>query len=391
MRNGVLMMALCAATAGAGGTRPNTGPWDLAALRRPPEVEWVRKSGVVRPLYYAGEPFGGKPTRVFAYYGVPAKRQGRAPAMVLVHGGGGKAFPQWAEMWARRGYAALTMDLSGIGPDGTRQPDGMPDQGHDDKFTTLAKGLKETWPYHAVAAVIRGASLLAAQPEVDADRIGVTGISWGGYLTCIVAGLDRRLKLAIPVYGCGYLLHNSAWVDILNGLPAAERTLWMDNFDPSAYLPQAAMPILWVNGTNDGAYPLDSYRKSYRTPPGPRTLCVTVRMAHGHEPGWSPVEIGLFADHHLCGGKPLPRLSPTTVGQGAIEASFEAAVPIKKAALHYTTDTVTWNEREWETADAELADGKVRATLPCARPIAFFLTLTDQRGATVSTEHQELR
>jgi len=29
----------------------------------------------------------------------------------------------------------------------------------------------------------------------------VTGISWGGYLTCIVAGIDDRLKAAVPVYG----------------------------------------------------------------------------------------------------------------------------------------------------------------------------------------------
>src|SRR5262249_55644912 len=50
--------------------------------------------------------------------------------------------------------------------------------------------------------VSRCVSLLGRLPEVDPDRIGVTGISWGGYLTGLVAGLDDRLKAAVPVYGC---------------------------------------------------------------------------------------------------------------------------------------------------------------------------------------------
>ena len=51
-----------------------------------------------------------------------AARDGRGPlpAMVLVHGGGGKAFREWAELWAERGYVALAMDLAGHGPDGKR-------------------------------------------------------------------------------------------------------------------------------------------------------------------------------------------------------------------------------------------------------------------------------
>ena len=49
-------------------------------------------------------------------------------------------------------------------------------------------------------------------PGVDPDRIGVTGISWGGYLTCIVAGVDPRFRFAAPVYGCGFLGDNSAWL-----------------------------------------------------------------------------------------------------------------------------------------------------------------------------------
>ena len=391
MRAKLILALATAASAMAG--EVNTGPWDMAALQRVPRAEWVKKDGPLRSLYYAGEPLGGKPTRVFAYYGVPEARDGTAPAMVLVHGGGGKAFPEWATLWAKRGYAALAMDLSGRGPDGKRQPDGMPDQGHKDKFLTLPKGLRETWPYHAVAAVIRGHSLLRAQPEVDPDRTGMTGISWGGYLTCIVAGLDGRFKVAVPVYGCGFLHENSAksWLRLLHKvMPPAQRERWVANFDPSRYLGQAAMPMLWVNGTNDFAYPLDSYQKSYRLPTGPRTLCVTVRMPHGHPSGWRPVEIGLFADQHLRRGKPLANVGAMVVRESAVTAPFEAAVPIRGAALHWTSDTGDWQKRAWKSQPARVDGAQVRADLPKARPLCFFLTLTDERGATVSAEHVAL-
>ncbi len=131
--------------------------------------------------------------------------------MVLVHGGGGKAFRDWAELWAKRGYVALAMDTAGCGPDGPLA-DGGPDQTDATKFRDFTDTeISDMWTYHAVAAVIRGHSLLAALPEVDRSRIGVVGLSWGGYLTCIVAGLDDRLKVAVPVYACGFLGEDSFW------------------------------------------------------------------------------------------------------------------------------------------------------------------------------------
>jgi len=181
-----------------------------------PQFQWADSQGNaegVRSLYYAGEPFQGHSTRVFACYAAPAEK-GKVPGIVLVHGGGGKAFPEWARMWADRGYAAIAMDLAGRGPDGNRLADGGPDQDHTSKFEAISRGLKEAWPYHAVASVIRAHSLLRSLPEVDAERTAITGISWGGYLTCIVAGVDDRFRAAVPVYGCGFLDQNSAWLGI---------------------------------------------------------------------------------------------------------------------------------------------------------------------------------
>src|SRR6185503_15401841 len=142
-------------------------------------------------------------------------------------------------------------------PDG-RLPDGGPDQNDAAKFRDFTEAdVRDMWSYHAVAAVIRGHSLLASLPEVDPRRIGITGISWGGYLTCIVAGLDHRLKVAVPVYGCGFLGENGYWKNTsLPKLRPETRDLWLQEFDPSQYLGDVRCPILFLNGSNDFAYPL---------------------------------------------------------------------------------------------------------------------------------------
>ena len=402
----LLAGVLSSAAARDGGT----GPWDLRELRRAPKFEVLgteevreklKGEGEARDvslsrLLYEAEPWQGRPTRVFAYYARPSGNVRKLPGVVLVHGGGGKAFPEWARMWAARGYAALAMDLRGNGPDEKRLPDGGPDLADEWAFHRLKEGVKNAWSYHAVADVIRGISLLRERPEVDRNRIGITGISWGGYTTSIVMSLDDRLKAAVPVYGCGYLHENSAWTPILQKLPEDERRTWIENFDPSSYLPRCKIPVLWMNGTNDFAYPLDSYQKSYRAVSGPRTLCITVKMPHSHVGGWERDEIAFYLDSILRPGPehvPPPTILGVSVRGDKVVMGVEAPSAMKSAAIHWTTDlNKPWQEREWHTERAEvLGLSEVEATLPKSRPAVYFLTATDVRGAVVSTEHAEVR
>jgi dienelactone hydrolase len=366
----------------------NTGPWDLPALKQAPAAEFGPADGLVRPVYYAGEPLQGKPTKVFAWYAQPAGN-GPFPAVVLVHGGGGKAFRDWAVHWANRGYAALAMDLAGHGPDG-KLPDGGPDQSDETKFRSFTDSeAREMWSYHAVAAVIRGHSLLAAQPSVDASRIGITGISWGGYLTCLVASLDDRLKVAVPVYGCGFLADNSVWTQPRFAPMTPElRQRWVSHFDPSSYLAKVRCPILFLNGTNDFAYPLDSYRKSYRlVQPSLRTVAIIPRLPHGHI--WTFPEVDLFIDSQLNGGTPLATIGPLQQARTELKAAVQSTTEIREAQLHYTTADGSWQNREWKSLPATLSNGIISATIP-ENARAYYLAAKDAHGVTVSSDHREV-
>jgi hypothetical protein len=250
--------------------------------------------------------------------------------------------------------------------------------------------VRDMWTYHAVSAVIRGASLVASLPEVDRHRIGITGISWGGYLTCIVAGLDDRLKVAVPVYGCGFLGDNSFWRDkSLAAMTAEARERWLRDFDPSQYLGGVNCPILFLNGSNDFAYPMDSYQKSYRlVRPGLRHVSVVLNLPHGHI--WTFGEVDTFVDSVLRGGPSLPRVTTMTLRGDRALATVRSRAPLKQAALHYTTDTGEWQKRQWKTNPAALRQNTITAQLPPARPLVCFISVTDERGLRVSTEHVEL-
>ena len=386
------------------------GPWDVGALKQQvPAMEWLHRDQPVHSLLYQGEKYQGRETRVFAFYASPATlgeagSGGKFPGVVLIHGGGGTAFAEWAWLWAKRGYAAIAMDLNGSRPPDpgfaagsvakgnahdvktrTRLPDGGPAHGHPEKFDSIGGEASDDWPFHAAASVMRAHTLLRSFPEVDAERTAVTGISWGGYTTCLVASLDDRFKAAVPVYGCGFL-HEGESVQKPSIDKLGERkALWVREYDPGSLLPRCQVPIFFVNGTNDVHYVLDSYMKSYNVVPGEKQMRIEVNMRHGHPPGWAPAEIGLFIDSKCRGGRPLPVPGKPEITGGEARVTCESATALKKAALHYTTDEGPRAQRKWTSVPARIEGKTIIAPAPPPGANSWFLSVTDERDAMVST------
>jgi acetyl xylan esterase AXE1 len=376
-----------------------TGPWDLSALQQTiavqvgasHQVQEGDRTLTLTELYYAGEPWLGQPTQVFAYYARPSQQSPQPlPAMVLIHGGGGTASPEWTRQWAYRGYAALAMDLYGRGPDGARLTSGGADWSDLDIAFRLTAGIQNGWIYQAVANIIRGISALGSLPEVDTSRVGVTGVSWGGILTCFAMSLDPRLSLAAPVYGFGF----NPMLGIPPNPSEAECDLVRAHFEPGLYLSRCAIPVLWMTGTSE--LTLERFQQSYRAARGPRTLSVTVRPSHNDpqlaDMGWERPEVYLFADAIFRGTAGLATITRMDIRGYEVHVGYESSVPLQNAAIHWTTDV----EREgsgcqWHSAfAARVSDGQVRAELPQDRPVLAFLTLMDRRGAVISTEHMYL-
>ena len=376
-------------------------PWKLAELKRTPKSWEAPNPGEagVKAVWIAGPLFKGKPTRAFAYYGIPNGRNGNVPAMVLIHGGGGTAFAEWVRMWNAQGFAAIAIDTVGTIPDkaeagklwnAVRKRHEFSGPASWGDFSNVDAPISDQWSYHAVAVSILAHSFLRAQPEVDPKRIGVTGISWGGYLTSIVASLDHRFRFGIPIYGCGFLGEDSAWLKDFDKLGAERAGKWLKLWDPSSYLSMGRRPMFWINGTNDFAYVMSSWQKSYRLPRGERMLSLQVRMKHNHPDGAKPEEIFSFAKAKLMSGPNLLQIGKQGISQQEAWATYDKQVTPVKAELPFTRDQGKWQDRKWETIPAKIDvnNRRVTASIPESARV-YYLNLVDGRGLIVSTEHHE--
>jgi cephalosporin-C deacetylase-like acetyl esterase len=396
--------AACSTLKKVGAVEPASAaiPWDTKGLLEAPQTYAAPgfQSAGVQALFYDGLPWQGQPTRVFAWMGIPEHKPGeKVPGIVLVHGGGGTAFANWVRLWNQRGYAAIAMDTCGSVPGATSGLDmklprhemgGPPGWGG---FNEIEQPITDQWSYHAVADVLLAHSLLRAQPGVDADRIGITGVSWGGYLTCIAAGIDARFRFAAPVYGCGFLGDDSVWLPQFKRM-GNDAQKWLHLWDPSQYVGRAKMPFLWVTGTNDFAYPLPSLQKTYRLLPAQqRNLSIRVRMAHGHGgPGENPEEIHVFANAAVRGTTPLARVTEQRREGSKVLWRYQAQPKIVRAELNFTKDSGVWSKRNWETSAATFDATRyvAEATLPPDTTV-YYLNLVDELGRVVSSEHEELK
>jgi cephalosporin-C deacetylase-like acetyl esterase len=177
--------------------------WDVQGITDVPRFTKVLKDSVYE-IIYTGLPYKGAIKKTFAYYATPGSLIGKVdtvrnlPAVILVHGGGGTAFPGWVKEWARRGYAALAMDTRGNYPDGKHLQDGFQETNNSTPVYEVSMPLTEQWFFQAVSDIIIAHNLVRSFPEIDSNKTALAGISWGSVLSLVTAGEIRDLK-QLPV------------------------------------------------------------------------------------------------------------------------------------------------------------------------------------------------
>jgi len=205
---------------------------------------------------------------------VPSTGSGPFPAVVLapVRGGSHATFEQEAVTLAGRGAVALTLDdLAGRGfPSFT---------GTDIGFVVLR-----------VIGLRRAVDVLLARDDVDPAHLGFVGMSDGGELGGILAGVDHRF--AVAILGCA------------GGVWDAGGNRWylrrMHLLDPVLYIGHAAPTELFFQaGTLDREIPPSEARAFARAASRPsriRWYAAPHRLnaqAYADEVGWLAVKLGL--------------------------------------------------------------------------------------------------
>jgi dienelactone hydrolase len=334
----------------------------LGRLTTPPTThaaEGFAAEGGIRPIFYEALPWDGNSTRVFAWLGIPEKLGGKVPGMVLVHGGGGTAYKDWVKLWNDRGFAAISIATEGQtdeqdapGPKGRRawKRHAWAGPARDGIYGDSGEPLEDQWMYHAVADTVLAHSLLRSLPEVDADKVGLMGISWGGVITSTVIGIDPRFAFAIPTYGCGHL----SGADNQYGRALGANALYREVWDPMVRMERVKMPVLWFSWPQDQHFPLDCQAACYRAAPGPHMVSLIPGMRHSHPAGWTPPDSYAFAESIVHSGKPWCVQTAVHPRPGSARVEFASARALDRAALVSSTGTGFTGSRQWVESEAVL-------------------------------------
>jgi dienelactone hydrolase len=351
-------------------------------------------------IKYDGEPYRGKATHIFAYLGFPTESETLVkpaagwPAVVLVHGAGdGHAHYEWVRTYTDIGYAAIaisvhateTLPYSNPLNRDYRNPDGGP-TGYLPGSDFAEPDLHETWVYGSVANIIRANNLLRAHPDVDANCIGLSGISWGGYLALTAAGVDKRFGASSIVYSTGFI-DETVWNPLPGTVTAAMRERFETYLDPMAYAPYITQPILFLGGTNDTTFSMHSRKQTSDLIPAKTFFSLRKSWSHGHMEGWNASESADLFNHIFANKDSILRVGEVAVIGDTAKASIRGEIAVDRIDLVYATGapnalSETWS---WESKRVSESDSVISTTIP-EGTIAFFFQIKDWRQHTVSSD-----
>jgi dienelactone hydrolase len=207
-----------------------------------------------------------------------ASAESQAPAILYCHWHGGqydigkdemlgvnKAIPQPpGARLASLGYVVLGIDACCFGERNGRGPDGPEQKGSAGEMSAAKFNLwlgRTLWGM-IVRDDLMALDILAARPEVDAARIGVTGISMGSTRAWWVMAMDDRPQAAVCV-ACMTRYEELIRAGMLKAhgiyyfVPGMLR-----HFDTEAVIAMGApRPMLFMTGDQDGGSPVEGVRK----------------------------------------------------------------------------------------------------------------------------------
>lgn len=190
---------------------------------------------------------------------LPKKIEGKLPAVLYVCGHSGKgrdgnktAFQQHGMWFATHGYVCLIIDTLQLGEiagihHGTYR---------EGRWWWQAAGYTpagvECWNG------IRALDYLQSRPEVDPEKLAVTGISGGGASTLWISAADERVKVAVPVSGVSDLESYVA-NKVINGHCDCMFLVNGRQWEWTTILALVApRPLLFLNSGHDTIFPMDA-------------------------------------------------------------------------------------------------------------------------------------
>src|SRR4051794_12742634 len=233
-------------------------PWPPSL--RPRVVGILRRDGYrIEKVIYDSLP--GSPVPAHLY--VPEGLDGPAPAVLFYPGHwwpDSKSRPDFQAFcinMARLGFVVLSFDPFGQGERGVSSRD------HRRTEALLVGVSQQGFAEYETRCALE---YLLARPEVDSQRVGITGASGGGYNTWITAALDDRIAAAVPVVGTSEFAEQIRVCRPLDWYHAAEHCHFVPGLIRYAnnheLLAMAApKPVLIIAASRDQSFPVAGVRE----------------------------------------------------------------------------------------------------------------------------------
>jgi pimeloyl-ACP methyl ester carboxylesterase len=380
------------------GYDPRKEPLETEILR-----EWEADGIVCRIVRYQVGTFKGAPAKVAAFYAFP--RDGKKlPGLVQLHGGGQSASFNAVFEDAKRGYASISLNWGGnklnFGSskttyDGPQTDWGKLDATHppqqnksnhfagslapDDYTLDAVESPRNSNWFLVLIAARRALTFLEQQPEIDSARLGAYGHSMGGKLTTNLAGIDRRVKAAVPSCGGSGVMENEP-SSPGRRISAMELACIADN----AYIPRITCPTLWLSPTNDFHAHIDHMAWNWRAVPDATTrFSISPHFNHRHTDEHQVTQ-SLWFDEHLKGTFKTPQTPRFTLnlktpdGIPAVTVIPDESLPVQRVDVYYSIDPHALT-RFWRDAKAQKADGHWTAPCPIlttSQPLIAYADIT---------------
>lgn len=187
----------------------------------------------------------------------------KLPAIISLHGHGGTAYGSfdpggryyYGDLMAGKGYIVLALDIDHDSVDYVR-PGFI-------RSATLPKNVPFPHMGQRVWMVRRAIDFLETQPDVDAGKIGIAGLSNGSMTAMFAAAVDTRIKLSVA--SGSLITHKRMWHRELTHC----RCQYLDQMDGAldysdVFALIAPRSLVIQNGKRDPIFPANSARKAYK-------------------------------------------------------------------------------------------------------------------------------
>jgi cephalosporin-C deacetylase-like acetyl esterase len=339
---------------------------------------------------------------IYAIMAYP-KAAGVYPGILMYHGGGGTAegLVSNLQTYAALGYVTMALDEPGIASIANSSPYStglwksvVPGEGPK---LNVVGGIQNSTLYDAIIGSIEAFNLLSSQPNVNVQKMAVTGSSWGGYLTTFTAGLlGSRVKAAYSTWGCGFYETGSFWSGFIAQMPSHYKSDWLTYLDAGRRAKDITAPYFIDQATNDTYFWPEAVSATLNAITGTKNHVTMANLNHATLSSSAKMK-QLYMNYYLKGvGSPFGTINVTSSDiqlDGSLKVNMNVSLPVgvslSSVKLYYSLPTLTWQTRNWIEIQATLVSGNnYQAILPASLvnlEVNYYANIIDTRQVQTSS------